>query len=312
MMRWMGVIAVSAGLVFSQGCGKKEEDKRITIEFNVKKEEPQAPEKPEEKKAVAVAPAPAPTVPSGPAPTVPSGPAPTVPSGPPPKTEAREVPPSPAAPPKAEPRPEPRPGKKKEEGRIAAIEPKAPPPPPRPRPVNLPDDFLNKEVYVRTTLHALKHKLFWQNFLSGTPIVPGTPATITVVKGGGAVVTINGVPHKFAFSGHKAEPRPAAMLSKFFSPADPAKVLPPEDLRAAREPEARSGMSKAAVLALYGVPYAVGANENPTGMLTLDEIRKEDRWVYLVTKKEKLAVVFGNGRVSQVQRGPSKGRVEAP
>ncbi|MBI1865611.1 MAG: hypothetical protein HYR98_07810 [Nitrospirae bacterium] len=102
------------------------------------------------------------------------------------------------------------------------------------------------------------------------------------------------------------------MLSKFFSPADPAKVLPPEDLRAAREPEAKPGMSKAAVLALYGVPYAVGANENPTGMLTLDEIRKEDQWVYLVTKKEKLAVVFGNGRVSQVQKGAPKGRVEAP
>ncbi len=306
MMRWMGVIAVSAGLVFFQGCGKKEEDKKITIEFNVKKEEPQAPEKPEEKKA-AVAPIETASA-SAPAPQ----PAPTVSSGPPPKTEAREAPPSPAAPPKAEPRPEPRPAKKKEEGRVAAVEPKAPPPPPRPRPVNLPDDFLNKEVYVRTTLHALKHKLFWQNFLSGTPIVPGTPATITVVKGGAAVVTINGVPHKFAFSGHKAEPRPAAMLSKFFSPADPAKVLSPEDLRASMEPKVKPGMSKAAVLALHGVPYAVGANENPTGMLTLDEVRKEDQWVYLVTKKEKLAVLFGNGRVSQVQRGPSKGRVETP
>ncbi|MEK6813248.1 MAG: hypothetical protein AABY65_00730 [Nitrospirota bacterium] len=310
MMRWMGVIAVSAGLVFSQGCGKKEEDKKITIEFNVKKEEAQPPEKAEEKKVAA---APAPTVPSGPAPTVPSGPAPAPQPPPvaPPKAEVREAPPSPAAAPKTEPRPEPRPEKKKEEGRVAAIAPKAPPPP-RPKPVNLPDDFLNKEVYVRTTLHALKNKLFWQNFLSGTPIVPGTPATITLVKGGAAVVTINGVPHKFAFSGHKAEPRPAVMLSKFFSPADPAKVLTPEDLRASREPEARPGMSKTAVLALYGVPYAVGANENPTGMLALDEIHKDTRWVYLVTKKEKLVIVFSNGRVSGVQKGSPKGRVEAP
>lgn len=302
MIRLMGVIAVSAGLVFFQGCGKKEEDKKITIEFNVKKEEPAAPEKAEEKKVAA---APAPTVPSG------QAPAPQPPPAAPPKAEVREAPPPPAAPPRIEPRPEAPPAKKKEEGRIAAIEPKAPPPP-KPRPVNLPDDFLNKEVYVRTTLHALKNKLFWQNFLSGTPIAPGTPATITLVKGGAARVTINGVPHTFAFSGHKAEPRPAAMLSKFFSPIDPAKVLPPEDLRASREPEAKPGMSKTAVLALYGVPYAVGANDNPTGMLTLDEIRKEDHWVYLVTKKEKLAVAFGNGRVSQVQKGTPKGRVEAP
>lgn len=302
MMRWMGVIAVSAGLVFSQGCGKKEEDKKITIEFNVKKEEAQPPEKAEEKKVAA---APAPTVPSGPAPTVPSGPAPAPqpPPAAPPKAEVREAPPRHvgASPPKTEPKPELRPEKKKEEGRVAAIAPKAPLPP-KPRPVNLPDDFLNKEVYVRTTLHAFKRKLVWQNFLSGTPIVPGTPATITLVKGGAAVVTINGVPHKFAFSGHKAEARPAVMLSKFFSPADPAKVLPPEDLRASREPEAKPGMSKTAVLALYGVPYAVGANENPTGMLTLDEVRKDTRWVYLVTKKEKLVIVFSNGRVSGVQK----------
>ncbi|MBI1865610.1 MAG: hypothetical protein HYR98_07805 [Nitrospirae bacterium] len=118
MMRWMGVIAVSAGLVFFQGCGKKEEDKKITIEFNVKKEEPQAPEKAEEKK---VASAPAPTVSPGPAPLPP--PAVQPPAAPPPKTEAREIPPPPAAPPKAEPRPE----KKKEEGRIAAIEPRRSP-----------------------------------------------------------------------------------------------------------------------------------------------------------------------------------------